>query len=133
MAKISIQDVRDAQWRTGRSMAPPDAQRTISDEELDSLINVHQPGGDATPQLLEIKMQPNVTIGVHAHDESEIIYVVAGEMRLGTRTLGPGSSVAIEGGAFYSFSAGPEGLRFVNFRPRRDFSFRQKGQAASAA
>jgi hypothetical protein len=57
--------------------------------------------------------------GIHSHDESEIIFVTAGQMQLGKRLVGPGTAIAIEAGALYSFQPGDEGLTFVNFRAGR--------------
>ena len=54
--------------------------------------------------------------GVHSHSEDEIIFVTDGEMRLGNRLYGPGMALAIAADTLYSFTPGPEGLSFVNFR-----------------
>lgn len=54
--------------------------------------------------------------GVHSHSEDEIIFVTAGEIRLGNRLCPPGTALAIAADTLYSFTAGPEGLSFVNFR-----------------
>jgi quercetin dioxygenase-like cupin family protein len=126
MSKIAIHESRHAQWRRGRELAPPEDLARIPDPELDSLVNVHRMGDEASPQLLEIRMEPNTRIGVHSHDEDEIIYIVEGELRVGDKALDPGSSLFVAGGAFYSFTAGPEGVRFLNFRPRRDLTYNVK-------
>lgn len=57
--------------------------------------------------------------GVHSHTEDEIIVVLAGSMRLGNKLVGPGTVLAIAADTLYSFTPGPEGLSFVNFRSRR--------------
>jgi len=57
--------------------------------------------------------------GVHSHSEDEIIFVTAGQIRLGTKLYGPGTSLAIAADTLYSFTPGPEGLSFVNFRAGR--------------
>jgi len=54
--------------------------------------------------------------GVHSHSEDEIIFVTAGQVRLGTRLYGPGTALAIAADTLYSFTPGPEGLSFINFR-----------------
>ena len=62
--------------------------------------------------------------GVHGHTEDEIIYVTHGSIGLGRRSYGPGTALAIAAQTFYGFNAGPEGLRFINFRatlPREIF------------
>ena len=55
-------------------------------------------------------------LGIHSHSEDEIIFVIAGAMRLGNRLVGPGTAVAIAADTLYGFTAGPDGLSFVNFR-----------------
>jgi hypothetical protein len=57
--------------------------------------------------------------GVHSHSEDEIIFVVDGEMRLGNKPAGPGTALAISADTLYSFSPGPNGLSFINFRAGR--------------
>jgi hypothetical protein len=58
----------------------------------------------------------DVEAGIHSHTEDEIIFVTAGQMRLGSKLLGPGTALSISANTLYSFIAGPEGLSFVNFR-----------------
>jgi hypothetical protein len=57
--------------------------------------------------------------GIHSHEENEIIFVTGGEMRLGNRSAGPGTAIAIAAGTLYGFLPGPAGLTFVNFRAGR--------------
>lgn len=64
--------------------------------------------------------------GIHSHSEDEIIFITAGAMRLGTRLVGAGTALAIAHDTFYSFTPGPEGLSFINFRPARPAAFRLK-------
>jgi hypothetical protein len=66
------------------------------------------PGGNATRQDAEA--------GIHSHSEDEIIFVLDGEVRLGARLYGPGTALAIAADTLYSFTAGPNGLHFANFR-----------------
>lgn len=54
--------------------------------------------------------------GVHSHSEDEIIFVIDGEIRLGNKLYGPGTAVAIAADTLYSFTTGPKGLSFINFR-----------------
>jgi hypothetical protein len=55
----------------------------------------------------------------HCHTEDEIIFVTRGEARLGNRTVGPGTALAVHALTMYSFDPGPQGLGFINFRPVR--------------
>jgi hypothetical protein len=55
--------------------------------------------------------------GVHCHTEDEVIFVVAGNIQLGPKLYGPGTAVGIAANTYYSFTPGPAGLKFINFRP----------------
>ena len=79
--------------------------------------------------------QKNEARGVHSHTEDEIIFVTDGEIRLGTRIYGPGTALAIAANTFYGFTAGPAGLRFVNFRARApgDIRFANGGSMSETA
>jgi quercetin dioxygenase-like cupin family protein len=86
-------------------------------EELAGRTREHHSGSDAEPELFEVRFQPDTVVNSHAHLRHEIIFVVEGALILGSRVLTPGSSVYIAANTLYSFRAGPEGVRFVNFRP----------------
>ncbi len=58
----------------------------------------------------------DLTVGVHSHSEDEIIFIVSGQIRLGRKLFPQGTAIAIPGGTLYSFTAGPDGMAFVNFR-----------------
>jgi hypothetical protein len=73
----------------------------------------HFPGG--RPQMTPEQEKQ----GVHSHSEDEIIFVTDGEIRLGNKLYGPGTAVAIAADTLYSFTTGPDGLSFINFRAGR--------------
>lgn len=68
------------------------------------------------PPLLQPLTPEEEKRGVHSHSEDEIIFVVDGEIRLGNKLYGPGTAVAIAADTLYSFTTGPAGLSFINFR-----------------
>jgi quercetin dioxygenase-like cupin family protein len=79
-------------------------------------------------QLFEVRCSPNLAIDSHAHGEDEIFYVVEGEIHLGRQVCPAGSAVFIAGNTLYGFRAGPEGCRFLNFRPRVDRTYVPKSE-----
>jgi len=123
MARVRIQTETDIDWLVTRDSVFPENSANFSEGELSASYRIREPGGNELPQLMELRYQPNAEVQVHAHDEDEIIFIVGGEMHLGSRVLGPGTSIAISGKTFYGFKAGPAGLQFLNFRPRQDTSF----------
>lgn len=64
--------------------------------------------------------------GHHFHTEDEILFVVGGGVRLGTRTYAPGTAIAITANTIYGFGVPDEGTRFINFRCRESFVVRTK-------
>lgn len=131
MEKVRMHPVEDVAWR--RVADNPDRDSMdLGEEELKSSFAIHEPGDDETLQLFEVDFEPGCRVQLHAHDEDEIIYILRGELHFGRQVLRPGSSLFIKGKAFYSFSAGPEGLRFLNFRPRADHAYHTRGETAAA-
>lgn len=128
MARVRVHDAEEPVWQIIRDWTPPEIAAQISQGELDSSIRVHEPGTDGTLQLFEVKFLPDTLIDIHAHDEEEIMYVVDGTMIVGERVLQPGSSIYIAGSTLYSFRAGPAGVRLLNFRPRRDATYRPRSE-----
>lgn len=123
MARVRLHDADDADWRVIADWTPADIKSQISELELASSIREHERGASGTLQLLEVKFLPHTLVDVHAHDEEEIMYVVDGVMLVGERILKPGSSIYIHGSTLYSFRAGPDGLRVLNFRPRNNSTY----------
>ncbi len=62
-----------------------------------------------------------LNIPTHFHTEDEVIFVLSGKMMVGTRTLEPGTALAIDANTTYGFRAPPEGLNFINFRPETPY------------
>ena len=86
------------------------------------------PGTDTLPYMHEADLPANREVKSHAHRSDEIIYILEGEIHLGARVLGPGTSILVPGMTLYAFRAGPNGVRFLNFRGRKDNSHLSKEQ-----
>jgi quercetin dioxygenase-like cupin family protein len=124
MAKVRLTTSEQCPWMTMSNAPPTDETRAKLDAgELSSEFKVREAGSEATPQLVELRYQPNAEIRLHAHDEDEIIYVLEGAMLLNSRVVGPGACLYIAGHTFYGFHAGPDGLHILNFRPRNDTTY----------
>ena len=109
MSRISIRQTEDLRWEHGPGEDIPVHQR--------SGRCFHHHGSETEPQLFEVRLRPNETVHPHAHEHNEIIYILGGEMHVGTRVLTAGSSISILGETIYSFKAGSKGVHFLNFRP----------------
>lgn len=64
----------------------------------------------------EPRTPEEMAAGVHSHSEDEIIFIVSGQIRLGRKLFPEGTAIAIPADRLYTFTPGPEGMRFVNFR-----------------
>jgi quercetin dioxygenase-like cupin family protein len=104
MPPLSIRRVEDLKWEYGAN----DASDIPADQR--SCRCFHHHGSENAPQLFEVKLRPNQTVPPHAHEHNEIIYILNGEMRLGTSVLSAGSSISVRGETVYGFSAGREGV-----------------------
>ena len=115
MPRVRIVDPHTLPW-LGKGTVP------FKTDVVKGESRFHHPGSPDELQLFEVVFPPDTEITPHAHDEDEIVYVLEGELHLGARVLTPGMSVYIPGRTLYGFRAGPEGLRFLNFRPREDLT-----------
>ncbi len=64
---------------------------------------------------------PNFSLPRHWHDCDQIVFVLEGSVSIGNRQLRPGEGYYTRAGATYSFTAGPRGARFMEFRPVTKF------------
>ncbi len=70
--------------------------------------------------------RPTTQGGHHFHTEDEVVFLVGGGMRLGNRTLQPGTALAIAANTIYGFGVPEGGTRFINFRCKESFVVRTK-------
>ena len=109
MGKTIIMHIDEAPWILGQ---PRRGDGTI--ENGSQFIGDMEKG----PWIHINSAEPNVSGGQpHSHNMDEVIYSVEGSLTIGDRTCGPGTVIAIEKDTEYDFTAGPEGLRFLNIRP----------------
>jgi mannose-6-phosphate isomerase-like protein (cupin superfamily) len=124
MAKVRITTPEQHPWQvSGERVESPLSKVIMEDGGPASAYKIREPGTETDPQLVELRFHPGEEIELHCHDEAEIMYVLTGSMEIGSRTVGPGACIYIDGGVFYGFKAGPEGVHFLNFRSHIDNSF----------
>lgn len=119
-SNLTFVDGSTLEYQTAREISPPEMLAKLSDAELDSDVRNFFPGSETEPQLFERRLDPNVVVDPHAHEVDQIMIVLEGELRFGNQVCSAGSAVHIKGNSLYGFRAGPEGVRFFNFRPRAD-------------
>jgi hypothetical protein len=132
MAKIEFSSPDGEPFRRTGDFVPDDFAAKLSAGELDSEVRFHHPGSADRLQMFEIRAPADAVFNAHSHDEDEIILVVEGELHAGSQVLGPGCSMYVTGGTVYAFRAGPEGLRFFNFRPRLDATYIPRAESRAS-
>jgi len=128
---VRVADEKVLEWHGSDQAKAAEIQArgiVFTPEELAGTTREHHPGSETEPELFEVRFGPNTAVQPHAHRCDEIIYVIAGQLILGSRVLGPGSSVLIGGHTLYSFRTGPDGVHFVNFRPRSGAGYLSKDE-----
>jgi quercetin dioxygenase-like cupin family protein len=55
-------------------------------------------------------------VRAHSHSQDEIIHMLSGSIALGSRVLGPGSSLCIPADVRYAFVGGARGYAYLNYR-----------------
>ena len=131
MAKIEFSSA-DAPLRRIGEVVNDDLRARLAEGELESQSRMHHLGVDGRLQMFEVVAPPDARFNPHSHDEDEIILVVEGELHAGSQVVRAGESMYVTGGTVYSFRAGSHGLRFFNFRPRMDTTFRTVAETRAA-
>lgn len=111
-------------WRKIGDIEMGSMRDHIDPSELEGHLAFHEGGDAETPQLMEMRLNPDTLIAPHSHDESEIFYVAEGSLHWGDKALAAGGSIFIAANTPYSFRTGPQGARLLNIRSRADHSFR---------
>jgi quercetin dioxygenase-like cupin family protein len=132
MAAIRFFDPSATDFLKPADVYPDASKARLSDEEVaDTSVRLHH-GLPGRLQLFEIRLEPGLEIGTHAHADDEIVAVVEGELHVGRRVCGAGSSIFIPGNTLYGFRAGPDGCRYLNFRAEADSTYFTKDDIVEA-
>ena len=123
MARIRIIEAQAIDWQPVAAAVPPDVAARMSRAEREADVRILHSGQNGQAQLFEARIAADEIVSLHAHAADEIIYILDGELRMGRKRLGPGSSAYICGNTLYGFSAGADGVRFLNFRAAANTPF----------
>lgn len=104
------------------TVTDPAIRGKLVEGDLSTIMRWHHRGDTDALQLTELQMEPNAELCPHAHESDEILYVIEGELHFGQRVLRAGTSVYIAALTLYRIKAGPEGVRFLTFFGRQDYS-----------
>ena len=62
-----------------------------------------------------------IQVPAHFHTEDEVIFILSGGVKVGTRALGPGTALAVDANTTYTFRTSDAGVVFINFRPSNPY------------
>ena len=69
------------------------------------------------PWFLFSEYLPNVTVNPHSHKETEVIYVLEGQISVGETPCPPGTLIFVERDTVYGpLTSGPDGVKFLIIR-----------------
>jgi quercetin dioxygenase-like cupin family protein len=123
MGTVRIVETNSIPWQRVHEAVAPDVAARMSEAERNGDVRILHAGSGGELQLFEANIAPNDEVSLHAHEADEIIYILEGELQIGRKRIGPGASVFIGGQTLYGFKAGPNGVRFLNFRGEANTSF----------
>jgi quercetin dioxygenase-like cupin family protein len=86
----------------------------------DMQILYADPEGDGL-SLGAYSFPANFTFPRHWHDSDQIIFVLDGVLKHGNKHMHPGEGYFTRAGVTYTFTAGPAGVKFLEFRPKTNF------------
>ncbi len=102
--------------------------REAAREKVHEMVESYLPGATATVlfnqdsengmSLAHIWFGPNFELFRHSHPAyGDCLYLIlAGEVSVGSRKLGPGSTIFVPNGQPYKYTAGPEGVEILEYR-----------------
>jgi quercetin dioxygenase-like cupin family protein len=73
--------------------------------------------------LTNVWFKPGYPLPLHRHDSDCLYYIVAGNVELGTESLGPRDTFFVPANTPYTYKTGPEGVELLEFRHTTHFSF----------
>ena len=132
MARIEFSSPDTEPFRRVGDFVSDEMAPKLAAGELDSEVRSHHPGAADRLQMFEVRAPAGAAFNAHSHDEDEIILVAEGELHAGSHVIGVGGSMYVPGGTVYAFRAGPEGLRFFNFRPRLDATYHSRAESRAS-
>jgi hypothetical protein len=90
-------------------------------------VCVFREPGEKGLSLCYAWFKSNYVLVKHSHDADCIYYVISGELHAGSAVLKPGDGIFVPCDHRYTFTAGPEGVEFVEFRNATQFHINLQG------
>ena len=85
---------------------------------------LYEQGGESGMSLVWSWFGAGYVLPRHSHNADCLYYVLAGEARLGNRTVPAGSGFFVPADAPYAYTAGPDGVQVLEFRSVSSFDMK---------
>jgi hypothetical protein len=115
--------------RVPQTHVVPDVEGFEAETSVGSWLHANSRCPTCDVWLHENQFSPGEVTAIHSHSADEVIVVKAGSAKLGNKLYGPGSVLAVAANAKYGFTAGPDGLSFLNYRAGPSFYTSADGKA----
>ena len=79
---------------------------------------------DGGMSLTWARFGANFPLPRHSHNVDCVYYIIAGSVQMGNQTLGAGDGFFAGADAPYGYTAGPDGVELVEFRPKTCYDSR---------
>lgn len=108
---VHYTDLEDGNWLQA---SKSDWKGKVAAGEPDVQFRPFETASPVVPRGQLVQYEPGHHEARHSHEESEFLYVLAGEATLGDVQLRAGMLVHVEGGTEYGpIDSGPDGLKFL--------------------
>lgn len=74
--------------------------------------------------LVTVEFGPGYALPRHSHSSDCLYYIVDGEITMGKRVLGAGDGFFLPAEQPYTYTAGPQGVKLLEFRHRTSFDIK---------
>ena len=116
------------------------SERALAGSHLTVPFRQAGPGGFS---LVTVDFAPGLLLPRHSHSSDCLYYIIEGQIVMGQRELGPGDGFFLPADQPYTYSAGPKGVKVLEFRHETAFDmqihekdmarYREKTDASMAA
>lgn len=113
MAKITVVNANEIPWKDGATHYVEDGK----DFKVQSRFPIAH--FENSLYFGSAKYLPNLRVEPHWHPCNEILYITAGELRVGDTVYTPGTAISVPEGTVYGpLVAGPNGAEFLTIRDK---------------
>ena len=108
----------------GAAGSPVDGEVVKRTLEATRLTVPFRQDGNEGFSVVTVEFGPGYVLPRHSHSSDCLYYIVAGELTMGRRVLGAGDGFFLPADQPYAYTAGPEGVKLLEFRHSTSFDIK---------